>query len=45
MRFRNRRPKHPPTRPFPSHLETAEETVARLGRAQAAYVAQHASRR
>ena len=49
MRFRNRHPKHTPkhtpTHLFPSYLETAEETVARLGRDQAAYVAQHATRR
>jgi hypothetical protein len=41
MKFRNRRPKSSPTHLFPVHLETAEQTIVRLGHEQAEYVARH----
>jgi hypothetical protein len=45
MQLRKRHPKPSPTRPFPPYLETPEQTLARLDREQAAYVARHVSRR
>jgi hypothetical protein len=41
MRIRRRRTPAT-TRPFPTYLETAEQTIARLEREQATYVARHA---